>query len=156
MRCFQGIGRSLGIVILLLTGCTIEGFYSSRGALAQPIYPKAVNSIDHLCYMQTKDGQIINLSEWCVRKPVESLISGLSGVDQQFLQGYQSLLQKRAKVSPVVQALLAESQKNPRSMVDRAKAACTGVGQSQRTSDQVTDYLFQAMALKRYCPGRDD
>lgn len=156
MKCFKGIGRSLGIASLLFIGCAIDVLPSQRVALAQPIYPKAVDSNDLLCYMQTTNGQIVNLNKWCGRKPGNSPASFLSGNDQQFLQGYQSFLGKRAKTSPSLQALLSESQKSPQAIVERAKGVCTGTGPTQRTSDPGTDYLFQAMALKRYCAGRDD
>lgn len=149
MTRFKGMVRSLQMANFLVTGCAIS-FWASQYAYAQPMYPKAVNSVDFICYMRTKDGQVVNLSDLCAnRRPVDLGLSTLPRNDQQFLQRYQGFLEKRAKVSPAVQPLLAQSQQDPQSLIQRAKGVCTG--QAQPISDRIAAYLFQTMAAKQYC-----
>lgn len=148
--------RSLSITSLLILFSAI-GVLHQRVALSQSNYLVAVDPEDSICYMQTSDGRVLNLSKLCKgRKPV---VPTISTVDQQFLERFQEFLERRANGSPAVQTLISQAQQNPQSIIQRAQAVCTALrtGEAQPGfGDQVGDDLYQTMAPDYYCPGLDD
>ncbi len=156
MKCMKRIERSFSVTSLLIVFSAISVLYQQRVALSQSNYLVAADPGDFICYMQTSNGQIINLSRLCGNS--KTFVSTISTVDQQFLQRYQGFLEQRAKGSPMVQALISQAQQNPQSVIQRAQAVCTAIrtGQPRPTSGQVADDLFQTMAPKHYCPELDD
>lgn len=140
----------------LAIGSAIAGLQVQQPALSQSVYVDIANSTDFFCFMETNDGQVINLSSMCGNRGSANFpSSALSRVDQRFLQRYQGLLQRRT-VLPGGQALLTQAQQNPQSVIDRAKATCTGARQAQPIADRVTTYLFQVMATQQFCGNLDD
>lgn len=132
-----------------------------------PALSQSTAGEDLICYFQTQNGQVLNLSKLCghsKQKPVVATpapMSALSTTDQQFLETYQGFLSKRAKSSPAAVVALAQSQQSPQAIVERAMKICTAVktgtlSQGQLPQGSVDSDLINTMAFEYYCPELDD
>lgn len=149
--------RSRRFLAVLLAFSAIGVLNHPKSVLSQSNDLMALNPGDLVCYMQTIEGQVINLNKLC--GDGKGRVSTLSSLDQRFLDRYQLLLSKRAANLPSVQAALLQAQQNPQAVLQRAQAICTALrtGQPQtQTLGQVGDDLFATMAPKYYCPDLDD
>lgn len=118
-----------------------------------------MNPEDSICYMQTADGRTINLSNLCGgRRTVAT--PALSGTDQQFLGEYQSFLNRRINTSPHVRTALAQAQRSPQSVVERARGVCSsiqaGISPDSTVEQTIDADLINTMALEYYCPEFDE
>jgi Protein of unknown function (DUF732) len=115
---------------------------------------------DLLCFMQTSDGRVLDLSRFCGGG--KTPVSALSDVDQQFLERYQALLKRRLGASPQVKIALSQSQANPGKLIERARGVCTamrsGTGAIAASSppDASDADLISTMAVRYYCPELDN
>lgn len=125
-----------------------------------------------VCYMQSKDGQIMNLESLCgssTSKPIDSL----STKDRQFVEDYKRSLMG-LKDSPDAQAALSSIA--PQSLIGQANEVCnalnagtfiefrraqiakiagSGNPQSQRLAN-LQARTIQTVAPKSYCPEFDN
>ena len=153
VKRFRQTRRSLRAVSLLFAASAINVLQAQQSALSQPSGAIAPKPSDLICYMQKSNGSVINLSRFCTG---DSNTVAVSTTDQRFLELYQRSLKKRSSGSRSVQAALTQAQQNPRSVVERAQAVCTGLrsGQSQpQTLRQVGRDPLPTTALEYYCPG---
>ncbi len=152
VKRFRPTRRSLSALILLFTACAISVLQAQQSALSKPSGAIASKPSDLICYMQNSSGSVINLSRFCAG---DSDLAIVSTTDQRFLELYQRSLKKRSSGSRSTQAALTQAQQNPRSVVERAQAVCTGLrsGQSQpQTLKQVGRDPLETTALEYYCP----
>ncbi len=162
MNGISQIGRWVWAMSLLLAPCSISIFYEQQPAVAQLSYLVASDPGDLICYMQTEDGRIINLSKLCVDKQSTYNYKAISTTDQQFLRNYQSFLRKRLGTSPLVQTALSQLQQAPQTVVERARRVCaamsSGVAQNSPPPPQgnIDADLINTMAVEYYCPNLDD
>lgn len=150
-------GRSPSLFTLLLASAAIGVLHAPQVALSQASFLTALNPDDFLCYMQTSDGRVLNLSKLCGGK--EGTVNALSTTDQSFLDDYRSFLSKRSTKLPAVKAALLQAQQNPQAVLQRAQAVCTALrtGQPQpTTTGQVGDDLFATLAPEYFCPELDE
>lgn len=146
--------RSLGPLSLWVVVSAIVGIGSASTALAESSPPS-----DLLCYLQTENGQLVNLSRFCGSS--ENQARELSPTDQQFLKVYKGFLSKRSQSLPSVAAALSQVQQSPQTVVARAKRICTDVRSGALSQDQlpqtaVDSDLMNTMAFEYYCPDLDD
>lgn len=139
----------------LIASCAVSAFCVQLPALSQPM----MNPEDSICYMQTADGRTINLSNLCGgRRTVAT--PALSGTDQQFLGEYQSFLNRRINTSPHVRTALAQAQRSPQSVVERARGVCSsiqaGISPDSTVEQTIDADLINTMALEYYCPEFDE
>lgn len=152
IKRFRQTRRSLSALSLLFAACAISILQAQQSALSQPSGSIAPKPSDLICYMQNSNGSVINLSRFCGG---DSNIVAVSTTDQRFLELYRRSLEKRSSGSRSAQAALTQAQQNPRSVVERAQAVCTGLrsGQFQRqTLGQVGRDPLATTALEYYCP----
>jgi hypothetical protein len=121
----------------------------------------ALASEDFVCYMQSNDGQIINLTKLCSINNNEVVKSNLSTTDKQFLENYKSFLRQRQRGSPLINNALSQAQESPEDIVQRAKRICasikTGTSKnSQVNSGNIDADIINTMAVEYYCPELDD
>jgi hypothetical protein len=120
-----------------------------------------ITPADLLCYMQSNDGQMINLAQLCGVNNNGVVTSNLSTNDQQFLENYKVFLRRRIGSSPLIDDALSQAQQSPENVVKRAKGICasikTGTPESiQQISGNVDADLINLMAVEYYCPELDD
>ncbi|HEY9654853.1 MAG TPA: hypothetical protein V6C50_05125, partial [Crinalium sp.] len=108
-------GRSPSLFTLLLASAAIGVLSDPQAALSQASFLTALNPDDFLCYMQTSDGRVLNLSKLCGGK--EGTANALSTTDQSFLEDYRSFLGKRSTRLPAVKAALLQAQQNPQAVL---------------------------------------
>lgn len=149
------MSSSLKIVSLLLAAWTIASLENPPFALAEVNDLAAIDLEESICYMHTRDGQVVNLNKLCTGKDTP-----ISLTDQRFLEKYQSLLRRRLSVSPAVQTALVQTQQNPQAAVQRAQAICTairtGQPQAQPPTELIDADIFDTIAPKYYCPELND
>ncbi len=147
------VRQSLPTVSTLLIASLLTILYTPL-----PSLPQSSAEGDLICYLQTEDRQIINLSKLCgstTPKPA------LSVTDQQFLETYRSFLSKRSRTLPSIVAALSQLQQSPQAVVERATRICTDIKSGTLSRDQlpqgtVDSDLINLMALEYYCPELDD
>jgi len=155
------IGRLVYTVSLLLVPCSIGVLYHQQSAFSQSAHLVAIDPGDLVCYMQTRDGRIINLNKLCINNNRRNEII-LSTTDQQFLEEYQNFLRKRVGTSPLVSTALAQLRRSPQAIVERAKGVCATIrtGKPQNSTQQpqgnIDADLINTMAVDYYCPNLDD
>lgn len=149
MKRVRQTRRSLN-TILLLTACAINILQGQQFALSRSSDAIATKQPDLICYMQSSNGSVINLSRFCAE---DGDTVAISTTDQRFVELYQRSLERRSSGSPSVQV------QNPQALVERAQAVCTAItnGQSQPQSfRQAGRDSFESLALEYYCPELDD
>lgn len=155
------IGRFICTVSWLLVHCSIGILGHQKSALSESAYLVAIDPGDLVCYMQTRDGRIINLNKLCINNN-RSNQTVLSTTDQQFLEEYQSFLRKRAGTSPLVSIAFTKLQQSPQAVVERAQEVCATIrsGNQQNSTQQpqrnIDADLINTMAVDYYCPDLDD
>lgn len=155
----RGIGR-WGIASKLIIVYVAATSFYSRPAFSQSTRLFIAMDPDLLCFMQTSDGRVVDLSRFCGVE--RTSIVSLSQVDQQFLERYQALLKRRLGASPQVKVALSQAQSNPGKLIDRARGICaairsgtdsTAAAAPQNASDAD---LISTMAVRYYCPELDN
>ena len=131
-----------------------------------PSFHAAVNAqeADYACFMTTKSGQVIDLSESIcgVKKSTES---GSPNSDQAFMAAYKHDVMK---YSVVRDTLLASVQETPEQSIEQAKSLCSDlkaglsyeeIENSQVVSNAETEdaesvnaAIINSLATKYYCP----
>ncbi len=155
----RGVGRWGVASRLIIVYVAATSFYS-RPAFAQSTRLFIAMDPDLLCFMQTSDGRVLDLSRFCGMGSTP--ISTLSNVDQQFLERYQTFLRRRLGASPQVNVALSQAQIDPRKLIDRARGVCTAMRSgtdaiSASSPPDVSDAdLISTMAVRYYCPELDN
>ncbi|HEY9896165.1 MAG TPA: hypothetical protein V6D34_12270 [Candidatus Sericytochromatia bacterium] len=156
-KCVKRTRRSPSLFTFLLASAAIGVLSYPQAALSQASVLTALNPDDFICYMQTSDGRVLNLTKLCGGK--EETVGNISTTEQSFLDSYRAFLGKRSTKLPSVQAALLQAQQNPQAVVQRAQAVCTALrtGQPQpATAGQVGEDLFTTLAPEYFCPELDE
>lgn len=146
MKRVRQIGRSL--ITASLAACAIA-VLQPQSASSRSSDAIATKPSDLICYMQSSNGSVINLSRFCSE---DGNTVAISTTDQRFLELYQRSLEGRSG-SRSVQA------QNPQSIVERAQAVCIAArsGPSQpQTLGRAGRNSFETLALEYYCPELDE
>lgn len=158
MKFVHHVGQRLQWIGGLFAACVLPVVYLPEAVQAQPSDVIAAEPSDFLCYMETNDGDVVDLTRLC-GGPTTLLVSTVSRRDQQFLDRYTSLLEQRSRGNPSVQAVVAQAQSSPDSIVNRAKAICSSMRAGQPSPISLAEIggdLLQTMAPKYFCPELDD
>lgn len=147
------VRQSLTTVSTLLIASLIAILHTELPSLSQS---SAEGEL--ICYLQTEDRRIIDLSKLC---GLTTPTPALSVTDQQFLETYRSFLNKRSRTLPSIAAALSQLQQSPQAVVERATRICTNIKSGTLNRDQlpqgaVDSDLINIMALEYYCPELDD
>lgn len=150
LRQFAGIVNRIGMPVL------VGALLFPLPARSQPASPLATNPSDLLCYMQTADGRVINLSRFCGGRNSNTGVF-FSASDLAFLEQYQARLRDRLGQSPQAQTALAQAQQNPQALIQRAKGACAsmaggGSATALASPGQIDGKVINDLALNYYCP----
>ena len=127
-----------------------------------PGFHASVNAqeADYACFMTTKSGQVIDLSESVcgINKSAEETSVNS---DQAFMEAYKSNVMKHPEVS---ETLLASVEKSPEQSINQAKSLCSDLqaGLSfeeiqnseadEADADSVNASIINSLATKYYCP----
>ena len=123
------VSQSLPTISRLLIASLISILYTQQPSLSQ-----SNAEGDLICYLQTEDKRIVNLSKLCgltTPKPT------LSVTDQQFLKTYKSFLSKRSRTLPSIVAALSQLQQSPPAVVERATRICINIKSGTLNRDQL-------------------
>lgn len=131
----------------------------AQEAIALPA-SMAIDPRDAICYMETADGRVLDLSRFCGRQ--NNRLVSLSSLDQRFLSDYQATMRRRYRRLPAAQTALSQSQQNPQAVIQRAREACTRVQNGMLPElallgeGRVDSAIVNDLALNRYCPDLND
>lgn len=153
---FRSLVSVVGAFSLL---CSSGFLFTQEPARSNPRSILALDASDMLCYMQTADGRVINLSKLCGSRNRNYPV--LSTIDQAFLARYQEYLRTRLGGLPQTQTALAQAQQNPQAIIQRAQATCAIIqsGESAPAMSslaQIDAKVVKDLALNYYCPNLDD
>ncbi|MCY7321601.1 MAG: hypothetical protein LH660_07320 [Phormidesmis sp. CAN_BIN36] len=110
MKRVRQIGRSL--ITASLAACAIA-VLQPQSAWSRSSDAIVTKQPDLICYIQSSNGSVINLSRFCA----EDDAVAISSTDRRFLELYQRSLEGRGSRSVPAQ--------NPQALVERAQAVCT-------------------------------
>lgn len=160
----QGNSVNAGIFVLMQAMShslliVFNGIFDAQKAIAVPA-SMAIDPRDAICYMETADGRVLDLSRFCGRQDNRPV--SLTGLDQRFLSDYQTALRRRYSRSPAAQTALSQSQQNPQALIQRAREACARIQNGMLPElalmgeGRVDSAIVNDLALNRFCPELDD
>jgi len=164
MKMKQGNSVQVGIFVLMQAMShslliVFNGVFDVQKAIAVPA-SMAIDPRDAICYMETADGRVLDLSRFCGRQDNRPV--SLTGLDQRFLSDYQTALRRRYSRSSAAQTALSQAQQNPQSVIQRAREACARIQNGMLPElalmgeGRVDSAIVNDLALNRFCPELDD
>ncbi|NJR66570.1 MAG: hypothetical protein HC772_16620 [Leptolyngbyaceae cyanobacterium CRU_2_3] len=158
------VKRMKNLAIFLTLFSLVDIVYGQRPSLSIPNPWIAVDPRDAICYMETQNGQIVDLSQVCGGREIQSttLSNTFSTTDQQFFNDYQNVLRYRYGQSPSAQTTLSQAQQNPQAIIQRAQRACASIRDGMLpemalfSERRVDTSLINTLALDHYCPELED
>jgi Fe2+ transport system protein B len=122
-----------------------------------------------VCYMQTEEGQTLNLNSLCSSQPIP--VISLSANDQQFIENYKQAISSSSEA----QLALSASVGNPQNLIRKANEICNALNAGnfiefrQAQNQRIAGYnlinqrsaslearIIQSIAPKSYCPEFDN